>query len=135
MANALYDKAREAFATGGINWTADTIKVVLVDTGAHVPNLATNQYLSDIAPAARVATSGPLTGKTATAGVCNAANVNFSAVSGASVEALVIYKDTGNAATSSLIALIDTATGLPVSPNGGDINIAWDTGANRIFKL
>ncbi|AMT70000.1 hypothetical protein [Mycobacteroides immunogenum] len=137
MANALYDKAREAFATGGINWNADTIKVVLVDTsgGAYTPNLATNQYLSDIAPAARVATSNALTGKTATAGVCNAANVNFSAVSGASVEALVIYKDTGNPATSNLIALIDTATGLPVSPNGGDINIAWDTGANRIFKL
>jgi hypothetical protein len=34
-----------------------------------------------------------------------------------------------------LIAYIDTATGLPVTPNGGDITIAWDSGANRIFKL
>nr|WP_201787713.1 hypothetical protein [Mycobacteroides immunogenum] len=59
----------------------------------------------------------------------------FSAVSGASVEAMVIYKDTGTVGTSPLIAYIDTATGLPVSPNGGDINIAWDTGTNKIFKL
>ncbi|AMT72095.1 hypothetical protein [Mycobacteroides immunogenum] len=135
MANALYDKGREAFATGAVNWTGDTIKVALVDTGAYTPNLATHQFLSDIAAGARIATSAALTGKTATAGVCNAANVNFSAVSGASVEALVIYKDTGTAGTSPLIAYIDTATGLPVSPNGGDINIAWDTGTNRIFKL
>lgn len=137
MVNALYDKGREAFATGGINWTSDTIKAVLVDTaaGVYTPNLATQQFLSEIPAGARIATSGALTGKTATAGVCNAANVTFTAVSGASVEALVIYKDTGNPASSNLIAYIDTATGLPVSPNGGDINVAWDTGANRIFKL
>jgi len=36
---------------------------------------------------------------------------------------------------SPLIAYIDTATGLAVTPNGGDITIAWDSGANKIFKL
>jgi hypothetical protein len=56
-------------------------------------------------------------------------------VSGASVEAIAIYQDTGNEATSRLIAYIDTATGLPVTPNGGDINLNWDTGVNKIFKL
>jgi len=34
-----------------------------------------------------------------------------------------------------LIAFIDTATNLPVTPNGGDIIVAWDNGANKIFKL
>ena len=33
----------------------------------------------------------------------------------------MIYKDTGSEATSPLIAYIDTATGLPITPNGGDI--------------
>jgi hypothetical protein len=47
----------------------------------------------------------------------------------------VIYKDTGTAATSPLIAYIDTATGLPVTPNGGDITVTWDNGSNKIFKL
>jgi hypothetical protein len=30
---------------------------------------------------------------------------------------------------------IDAATGLPLTPNGGDVTIQWDNGANKIFKL
>ncbi|KPG13745.1 hypothetical protein [Mycobacteroides immunogenum] len=133
MANALYDKGREAFLNGGINWTSDTIKVLLV-TSAYTPNLATHQYRSDISSGV-TATSAALTGKGSTAGVANAAGVTYSAVTGSVSNALVIFKDTGTASTSPLIAYIDTATGIPVTPNGGDVNIAWDTGANKIFKL
>ena len=50
-------------------------------------------------------------------------------------EALVIYKDTGTESTSPLIMYIDTATGLPVTPNGGDITVTWDNGTNKIFKV
>lgn len=135
MANALYDYGRESFLTGSINWASDSIKVVLVDTGAYTPNLATHQFLSDVPVGARIATSGALSGKTTTAGVADASDVTFSSVTGTSCEALVIYKDTGVAGTSILIAYIDTATGLPVTPNGGDITVVWDNGTNRIFKL
>ena len=135
MANALFDRGREAFLTGGINWSADSIKAVLVDTGAYTVNLATHQFLSDIAAGARVATSANLSAKTVAAGVADAADSLFTAVSGPSVEAVVLYKDTGTAGTSALIAYIDTASGLPVTPNGGDITVAWDNGANKIFKL
>jgi hypothetical protein len=48
---------------------------------------------------------------------------------------VVIWKDTGNPATSPLIALIDTATGIPVATTGGDITVYFDNGANKIFKL
>jgi len=51
------------------------------------------------------------------------------------VESIEIYKDSGVESTSRLIANIDTATGLPVTPNGGDITVVFDAGANRIFKL
>lgn len=135
MANALYDKGREGLLDGSIDWDTDAIKAVLVDTGAYTVNLSTHTFLSDIAVGARIATSANLGTKTVTSGVADAADVSFTAVTGASVEAIVLYKDTGSAATSRLIAYIDTATGLPVTPNGGDINIAWDNGANRIFKL
>jgi hypothetical protein len=68
--------------------------------------------------------------------VANAANVTYTAVTaGSTVTYLAIYKDTGSNSTSPLIALIDTATGLPVSTNGGDITVSWDTGANKILKL
>lgn len=135
MANALYDLGREKFLTGAINWASDNIKIVLVDAADYTVNLATHEFLSDIAVGGRVATSGNLTGKTTTAGVADASDVTLTAVTGDPSEALVIYKDTGSAATSPLIAYIDTATGLPVTPNGGNINIVWDNGANRIFKL
>ena len=135
MVNALYDKGREGFLGGDIDWDGDDIKCVLVDTNDYTPNLATDDTLSDIPVAARVATSGNLTSKTITAGVADAADVTFSAVTGDPCEALVIYKDTGDPATSRLIARIDTATGLPVTPDGSDVTVTWDGGANRIFRL
>jgi hypothetical protein len=135
MANALYDKGREAFLNGSINWTSDNIKVVLVDNADYTVNIASHQFLSDVAGAGRVATSGNLGTKTTTAGVADAADVTFTAVTGDQSESLVIYKDTGSAATSPLIAYIDTATGLPVTPNGADITVTWDNGSNKIFKL
>ncbi len=135
MANALYDKGREGFLDGTIDWDTQDIKVVLVDNADYTVNLATDDFLDDVAAAGRVATSANLTSKTVAAGVADAADVTFTAVSGDPCESIVIYYDTGSAATSRLIAYIDTATNLPVTPNGGDITIAWDNGANKIFKL
>lgn len=135
MANTLYDKAREGFLTGSFNWSTDTIKVCLVDTNAYTPNFTTHQFLSDISGSAIIAAGVTLTGKSVTGGAADANNVTFTAVSGAQSEALIIYKDTGSSATSPLIAYIDSATGLPITPNGGDIIVQWDDGANKIFKL
>lgn len=135
MANALYDAGREAFLNGDIDWSSDDIRVILVDTNDYTVNLATHNALDDIDAGARVAVSGALTGKSSTAGVADAADVTFSSVTGDVSEALVIYKHTGTESTSLLIAYIDTATGLPVTPNGGNISIAWDNSTNRIFRL
>lgn len=135
MTNALYAKGKQALLDADIDWSADNIKIVLVDTALYTVNLATDQFLSDIAGGARIATSANLSGKTSTGGVADANDVTLSAVTGASIEAIAVYKDTGSAATSPLLAYIDTATGLPVTPNGGDIVVQWDNGANRIFAL
>ena len=134
MANALYDLGRQGFLDGSIDWDTDTIAVALIDTGTYTANLATNQFYST-AVTGLVGTKQTLGSKTVTNGVADAADVTFSAVSGATVEALVIFKDTGTNGTSRLIAYIDTGTGLPVTPNGGDIIVVWDSGANKIFKL
>ena len=131
MASALYDKGREGFLAGDIDWDANNIKCVLVDTGTYTVNLATHQFHSDLSGI--VATSGNLTAKTVTAGTADAGDVTFSAVSGATVEAIVVYQDSGVSATSRLIAYIDSGTGLPVTPNGGDITVQWN--ASGIFTL
>jgi hypothetical protein len=135
MANALYDYGRQGFLAGDIDWDAHNIKVTLVDSADYTPNLSTHQWYSSVTGAGRVATSANLGSKTTTAGVADAANVTLSAVTGDPSEYLVIWRDSGVEGSSNLILLIDTATGLPVTPNGGDININWDDGANKIFKL
>jgi hypothetical protein len=135
MANALYDKGREKFLTGSISWTTDTIKLVFVDSADYTPNLATHEFLSDIPSAGRVAISGAFTGKTATNGVADADDVTVTNVTGDQFEYIIIFKDTGNEATSPLIAFLDTVTGLPFTPSGSDITVRWNDGANKIFKL
>lgn len=135
MANSLYDKARKAFADGEINLLNDTIKCVLIDAADYAVDLANHDFLDDVPSGARVGTPQTLGTKSTTAGVFDAADVTFSSVTGDQCEAILIYKDTGTAGTSRLIAYIDSATGLPVTPNGGDIQIQWDNGPNKIFKL
>lgn len=131
MANALYPKFKESALQAGVNMSTGTVKVALVDTGTYTYSAA-HQYLSSLTGV--VGTAQTLGTKTFTNGVFSAANSSFTAVTGNSVEALVIYVDTGNAATSPLIAYIDTGvTGLPVTPNGGDINVTWN--ASGIFAL
>lgn len=135
MANALYDKGRQRFLEGQFNWLTDTIKCLMVDTAAYTANLAVHEFLSDIGSSARITTPVTLTSKASTGGAADAADVTFTSVSGPSIEAIILYRDTGTEATSPLIAYIDTATGLPITPNGGDIIVTWDNGTNKIFKL
>lgn len=131
MANTLYDKAREAFLAGDLDWDANTIKVSLLSSAYTFSQ--SHQYYSDLAGV--VATSGALASKTVTSGVADAADVTLSAVTGSQVTQFVIWQDSGVAGTSRLIAFFDSATNLPVTPNGGDITLVFDSGANRIFKL
>ncbi len=133
MASAIYPKAKESFISQNpaLDLDTDTIKVALVDTGTYTYSAA-HQFYSSVSGV--VGTPATLASKTVTNGTFDAADVTFSAVTGATVEALIVYKDTGSAATSPLIAYIDSASsGLPVTPNGGDINIVWN--ASGIFSL
>lgn len=135
MANALYDKGRENILGADIDWDAATIKLVFVDEADDTIDLANDDALDDRAVASRVATSGAFTGKTKTNGVADADDVTVATVTGDQFESIDLFKDTGTESTSLLICNIDTATGLPATPSGGDIVVRWDSGANRIFKL
>jgi len=139
MANVLYSKGRQKFLEGSIAWLTDVIKVCLIDTGIYVFSDA-HEFLDDVITGGSPSdpTVGPdqtLAGKTSTSGVADATDSVFPAVVGSSVEALVIYKWTGDAATSPLIAYIDSAAGLPFTPAGVAQTVVWDNGANKIFKL
>jgi hypothetical protein len=135
MANALYDAGRAGFLEGSIDWDANDIRLILIDEADDTIDLAVDDFLDDRAAPARVATSGAFASKTTTAGVADAADVTLTAVTGDVSESIDIYKHTGTESTSNLIANVDTATGLPVTPNGGNITVTWDSGASKIFKL
>ncbi|WTW93638.1 hypothetical protein OG216_09725 [Streptomycetaceae bacterium NBC_01309] len=135
MAPVVYASAKAKFLTAGLNLSTLNIKAVLVDTGQYTFSAA-HDFLDDVPSGARVATSGNLASKTTTGGVFDAADITISAVTGATVEAVIVYNDSGSAATSDLIAFIDSASsGLPFTPNGGDCTISWDSGASKIFAL
>lgn len=134
MANGMYVKGLEALMKAEIDLIDDTIKCTLVDAADYTVNLSTHDFIDDVPAGARVATA-TLGSKSVTGGAFDAADVEYPTVTGDPSEALVIWKDTGSEPTSPLIMYIDTATGLGVTPNGGNITVAWDNGTNKIFKL
>lgn len=123
MSNLIYPKYKEKIISGGANvdLSAGTVKVALVDSAVYTYSSA-HEFLSSVASTIATAT---LASKTEAGGVFDSADPTLTAVTGAQSEILIIYIDTGSAATSRLVAYYDTGvTGLPVTPNGGDINIA-----------
>lgn len=135
MATGMYALGLEAFLKGDIDWLVDDIKALFVDAADYTANLTTHQFHSDVTGGGIVATSGNLAGKTATLGVADADDLTFTTVTGDPFEAIVLYKDTGVSGTSPLICYIDNYTGLPCTPNGSNITVAWPSDSNKIFKL
>jgi hypothetical protein len=134
MANAIYLKAKEQFLQGGINLASSTVRVALVDTATYTYSSAHEFYssVSGVVGAPQIITPKLFANGTF---ACTA-TLTFPLVSGASVEALVIYVDTGTPATSRLIAYLDTGvTGLPVTPNGNDITLVFAPSTGAIFTL
>lgn len=136
MPNALYGKGREKFLNGNINWTSDTIRAILVDTAAYTVNIDVDEFITAVPGGARIGSPVTLGTKTSALGVADAADIQFSGLSSApTIEAIVIYKDTGTEGTSPLIAYIDTGTGLPVAANATAVDVQWSNGSDRIFRL
>lgn len=133
MANALYPKWKEALLQASSDCAlTGTVKAALVDTGTYTYSAA-HEFLTSLTGVVGTAHTIGAT-KTYANGVFDGADVTFTAVAGNTVEAIVIYIDTGTAGTSRLVAYIDTGvTGLPVTPNGGDISVSWN--ASGIFAL
>lgn len=138
MANALYPLYKQSLLAGDANadvdvdTAADGPFCALVDTGAYTYSAA-HQFFSSLAGI--VGTDQRIVTPTVASGLFDGADLTYTAVTGNSVEALVIYrKNAGANTTWRLVAYIDTGvTGLPVTPNGGNITVTWN--ASGIFQL
>lgn len=143
MANQLYDQARMLWAKGEMDWVNENFSCVLVSTASGYVFNAGHLSLASIDPAVRTfGTSGfagvALTNKgVQTNGAIYADNVRFQTVTGSSIGAVVIYRrgTETDEINMPLVYYADTATGLPITPNGGDIIVTWSTGTNRILRL
>jgi hypothetical protein len=134
MANALFDPGREGFLDGSIDWDTDDIRVMLVKS-SYVFSAA-HKFIADLG-AVDNGRSAALAGKTVTNGVADANDTTVTASGAVACASLVVFKHTGADATARLICFIDTpASGLPFTPAANQVvNVAWDSAANKIFKL
>ena len=134
MANALFNPGREGFLDGSIDWDTGDIRVMLVRSTYTFD--AADKFISDLG-AVDNGRSAALASKTVTDGVADAADTSLTATAAVASNALILFQHTGSDATARLIAYIDTpSAGLPFTPSVGQtVNIAWDNGSNRIFKL
>jgi len=133
MANALYPLGATWIMSAGIDLTTVDVRVALIDLGVYTYSDAHNDHadLSGI-----IADDGGALGSpTVVSGVYDANDITYTAVSGATAEALVIYDwSTASSATARLLLFIDTGvTGLPVTPNTGDIIVTWN--GSGIFEF
>lgn len=118
MANQLYPLAKQAFLDGNLDLNDNNIKVALTRDAYN----AAHDFIDDLT---LVQSSANLTTKGITNGVFTSDSVTFASVpAGAAINFIVIYEDSGVAATSRLIAHYDTAaSGLPVTPDGTNITV------------
>lgn len=127
MANILFPKFKQALLSPGVNLATAAVKAVLIDSADYTYSSA-HDNLDDVPAGARVGTPTALANKTFVDGTFDADDVTLSSVTGDPSEVVLLFIDTGVESTSTLIAIIDTATGLPVTPGGGPILISWNAG-------
>jgi hypothetical protein len=132
----LFPSARQLFLTGQLNWlTGDMRAILLVDS--FVPTFA-EENLDDISSTYIVATSELITGRTAVDGVASSDVIELGLLlSSLLCSKAIIYKDTGVAATSSLILFIgdDGLVSAPFVPVGLEYFIYPNVVAGGLFSL
>lgn len=126
MANALYNTFKEGIlGNTAFDMDTDVIKASLIDSADYTFSAAHDEYsggATDVPAAAKVAESGALGSPTVASGVFDTADFTWTAVTGDQSEAIIIWDDT--LVNDRLVCFYDTGmTGMPVTPNGGDINV------------
>lgn len=140
MADVIQNSFKKHIMNGGIDLDTDTIKVMLL-TSTHVQNQDTFEFISAVSANEVVGTGytaggQALAGKvvsqddTDNEGVFDANDIVW-ATSTITARYAAIYKDTGVAATSPIIAILDFATDQISS--AGNFTITW--GAEGILNL
>ena len=156
MANTLWDTARNTFLSRGsdaIDWDAQvsngsgSIRLGVLKTSSGYTYTGSDNYFSALGSNVWTnagnqtyngggSDSNTIVG-TASTGIADASDISLTALANSSVAcgAFCFWQQGAASGSSPLILYIDTANGLPVTPNGQDLSFVWDNGSNKIFKL
>lgn len=133
MANTPFNIGRRLFVTQGIHWVNDTIKAVLVDTTVYTFDPA-HEYLSQIPAGARIITATLANKSVSTVGGCLADPLSLAGVTGSQAGAVILYKQGAADASSPLVIYLNDLPGLPFTPTGGAVLVAFNNTATGIFR-
>lgn len=130
MANGRYVNYANLILGDGVHslpdWPSDTIKLIGVDAADYTVSLAAHQDLADVPSGARVFVATILT-PSVSGGIVDAPDITVPSVTGDQIEALIYYKHTGTESTSPLMCYLDDCpAGMPLTPNGGDVEVVFD---------
>lgn len=130
VTTTLYGPALISLFNGEVDFDTHTIKAMLV-TSAYTPDFDAHRYVSsvtnEVTGTGYTAGGATLTGCTIT---FTAGTVSLTAddvqwpSSNITARAAVVYRDTGTAATSPLLLMVDF--GVDVVSSGGPFDIEWD---------
>lgn len=134
MASGLYDNGVREIMRGNIDLINSPISALLIDVNEYTVDLATDIDLDDI-PEAAIISESALTNKSLDGTTFRADDLTFISVEGNDIGAVVLFFSQDTNADSKLIAYLDNAPEFPITPDGTDIIISWDTGANGIFAF
>lgn len=134
MADVIFNNFKKLIMNGGIDLDTDTIKVMLV-TSSYTPDQDAHDFINDVsanevsgtgytAGGATLASVAVTADNTDNEGVFDAADTTWS-TSTITARGAVLYKDTGNAATSPVICYFDF--GSDKVSSAGDFTIAWNS--------
>jgi hypothetical protein len=132
MPNTAYPLGAQKILSGSVNFASDTIKMALLPSSYTFS--AAHEFLSALG--SRIGTDQTLANKSVAGGVLDGDDLDYGALApGSTVKALVVYKDTGNSATSPVLFYFDVITGFPFATNGGALTVPWGNDAKKIARL
>lgn len=119
------------FAQALLEWpvnsdvSAGTVKAALINTSVYTA-LSTDTFMTDVTANAIVGAPQVVGSKTFTSGTFLGANVTFPGLTGSTASAILVYLDSGAAATSRVMLYLGVAQGLPLTPNGQPQPLNWN---------
>ena len=125
MANALYPFFKESLSNKEVDLDTDAMKATLIDSADYTYSAAHRTYVNATVPDVGKVAVATLASLTIALGVFDSADFSWTTVTGDVSEAIIIWDDTPTTPIADVLcAFYDTGmTGMPVTPNGGNINV------------